>query len=373
MVDALDIGGVRGRPGALACGMLDAVALPTGDMDRFPVVVAQGREPGPTLWLTAGIHGNELTGVAVLHALLNDALAAQLRGAVVAVPTLNPAGLRASTRSAYYLYGADPNRLFPAPPGAADGSGEAEPPSAVEAAYARLFEHIKASADYLIDLHCASIYSIPFAFLDPVYYSEDDSEEEARRLLETTRAMADAFGMSVIQEFVSDQYLSKKLHRSVSGAALNTARIPAFTAELGSSFVISRAVRDAAVAGLRNVMRWAGMLGGPAEPVRGVPVVRPGYAVRRTHHPRVPVSCIVHHLVEPGDAVREGQPVAEMRDIFGRPAGGDGLLRTEHDGFVLMVHNGAAFFENEAVLTLAVRDGSDLVLRYPENASAPGA
>ncbi|GAB4435511.1 MAG: succinylglutamate desuccinylase/aspartoacylase family protein [Anaerolineae bacterium] len=373
MVAQLEIGTAKGQPGRLAYGAVDAVPLPTGDFDRFPIVIAQGREPGPTLWLTASIHGNEYTGLAVLHRLLDDDLARRLRGAVVAAPTLNPAGLRAGTRSAYYLGGADPNRLFPAPPLAGEAEGDAtEPPSALESAYRRLFDVIRGTADYLIDLHCASIASIPFAFIDPVFYREggdgpDGDKATTNRLYETVQGMAEAFGLSVIREFVSREYLSKKLHRSVSGALLNLAHIPAFTAELGSSFVVDRAARDAAVAGLRNVMRWAGMLDGPMEPVAGVPIIRPGYPVRRMVHPRVPCSCIVHYLVNPGDAVRQGQPVAELRDIYGRPATDDGLLRTDHDGHVLAVFNGALFFENEAIMTLAVSDEREMVLPYPDN------
>jgi predicted deacylase len=283
----------------------------------------------------------------------------------VAIPTLSPAGLRTGERSPYYLYGKDPNRMFPGLtlPNDPDNS---QYPSALEMAYARLFERIDATADYLIDLHDYGIVSIPFAFRDPIFYREPRDKPIARKLQQTVGQMLDALGLTVVNEYVSDEYLKLNLHRSVSGAALNTARIPAFTVEIGGQKVVnSEAVRAVAV-GIRNVMRWAGMLPGPAEPITGVTVIDPGYPVRRMTHPRVPQSCIVHHLVQPGDRVQAGDPVARMVDIYGRPAGpDDGLLRTDYDGFVMGLFPGMAFYPNDSIIGLAVRDDSELLLPVP--------
>lgn len=67
---------------------------------------------GPTLWLTANIHGPELAGLPVIHRLLTADLAARLHGTLIAVPSLNPAGLRTMERLPYYSH-TDPNRLWP--------------------------------------------------------------------------------------------------------------------------------------------------------------------------------------------------------------------------------------------------------------------
>ncbi len=79
--------------------------------------------------------------------------------------------------------------------------------------------------------------------------------------------------------------------------------------------------------------------------------------MRRTIHPRVPQACIVHHLVQPGDLLAPGDPVARMVDIYGRAIGPDsGLLRTKFEGFVLGLFPGMAFYPNDAILGLAIRD-----------------
>src|SRR5437764_785966 len=147
MKSKLEIGSACGQPGQLTYGMLEAVGLPSGGSDNFPIIIAQGPYDGPVLWLTASIHGAEYTGIQVIHQLMTAELVEHLHGAVVAVPTLNPAGLRTVDRSAYYLRGQDPNRLFPAPPRRVVATPDF-PTSALELAYQRLFEHITRTGDY---------------------------------------------------------------------------------------------------------------------------------------------------------------------------------------------------------------------------------
>lgn len=53
----LRIGTAEARPGALTYGHLDVLDHPNGIPERLPVLIAQGRDDGPTLWLTANIHG----------------------------------------------------------------------------------------------------------------------------------------------------------------------------------------------------------------------------------------------------------------------------------------------------------------------------
>jgi len=366
MPTSIQIGTAASRPGDIIYGTFEAVSLPTGGADSFPVIIAQGRKANsPVLWLTGNIHGGEYDGLATIHQLITPELVAQLSGTIIAIPTLNPAGLRTGERSPYYLYGKDPNRLFPGMP-VLKLDAEPQYPSALEVAYARLFERIDATADYLIDLHNYGIVSIPFAFRDPIFYRESRDESVARKLQKTVDEMLAALGFTIINEFVSDEYLRLNLHRSVSGAALNTARIPAITVELGGQKVMNTHSVSAAVSGIRNILRWAGMLPGPAESITGIPVIDPGYPVRRMQHPRVPEACIVHPLVQPGDWVKAGDPVARMVDIYGRPVGSKhGALCSDFGGFVLGLYPGMAFYPNEAIMGLAVPDNNDMVLPVP--------
>lgn len=367
MSKTITIGSARAVPGTIQYGRWEALQHPTGHRENLPVIIAQGEQEGPCIWLTAGIHGPEHSGPLVLYDLISPELVAALRGTIVALPALNPAGLRTARREPYHAP-KDPNRLWPdgRPPRPPDP--DKDPPSSLEKAYARLFDLILESADYLIDFHNAWIGSIPFAFRDRVLY-HDDQEAEANRaraekLSATQQEMLVAYGHTVVIEFPPEKYIDDKLHRSTSGATLLVGGIPAFTVELGTGLVPDPAIVAAAVAGTRNVLRWAGMLPGDAESIQGVKVVDPGFPVRRQATPRVPRPCVLRQLVKSGDLVQAGEPVAHMLDIWGRPVG-EGVLRAEADGVVLGLPHGIYRYPGDPALYMAVRDEAPLVAPYP--------
>ena len=364
---SLTLGTAAAKAGEITYGEFDIVQHPVGGVDRMPVVIAQGKTDGPVFWITAGIHGPEHAGIQALHRLITPDLVRDLRGTLVAIPALNPAGLRRMDREAYYHHG-DPNRLWP------DGKPKKEdpdtdPPSALEQAFGRLFEEIRQSADFYIDLHNASTGSISFVFRDRVMYRKDGDAEKNRAEAEALNVklieMCDAYGHSVVGEFPVRKYMEEKLHRSSTAAAVNIARIPALTMELGTGHMPDPHIVHAAVAGLRNVLRWAGMLGGYPEPITGIRIADPGFPCRRRSTPRVSQPCIVRHLVEPGDIVRKGDLIAEVRDIWGRPTG-EKILRSEYDGWIIGRTHGIVYYPGTEVVGMAIKDDLPTVQPYPK-------
>jgi predicted deacylase len=198
-------------------------------------------------------------------------------------PGAQSAGLRTMKREPYHAE-TDPNRLWPEiKPRQPDP--DKRPPSSLELAFKRIFEAMTASADFMIDYHCAWTDSISFVFRDRVMYVEDKAVAEA--LAARQDEMIRAYGHTVITEFPVEKYIDEKLHRSTSGAALLVSHIPSFTVELGTGDMPDPRIIRASVAGTRNVLRWAGMLDGDREPITGIKVVEPGFRVRRMMTPRV--------------------------------------------------------------------------------------
>ncbi len=360
---SLTIGTAAAKRGEIVYGEYFLVQHPVGGADVLPVIIAQGNEDGPVFWITAGIHGIEHAGIQVIHKLITSELVKQMRGTVIAIPALNPAGLRTLNRQAYYHAG-DPNRLFP------DGrlpkpDPDKAPPSALEQAYARLFEDIKSTASFYFDLHCMSNGALSFIFRDRILYRKGDeaARKRAEELSLKMDEMAQAYGHTVTADFAVGKYIDEKLHRATTAAIAMLAGIPALTAELSSPYTPLPAVVNAGVAGLRNVMRWGGMLEGEMEPITGIKVVDPGYPTHRRSVARVTQSCIVHHLKEPGDLVKVGDPLVEMRDAWGRPLG---VLTSEYDGFVISRPTGILYYPGEATVLLAIRDHEPRVGEYPE-------
>jgi predicted deacylase len=129
------------------------------------------------------------------------------------------------------------------------------PPSALEMAFKRLFEAMTASADFVIDYHCAWTDSLSFVFQDRVMYASDQNRAEAETLATRQDEMIRAYGHTVVTEFPVEKYIDEKLHRSTTGAALLLGHIPSFTVELGTGDMPDPRIIQASVAGTRNVLR----------------------------------------------------------------------------------------------------------------------
>jgi hypothetical protein len=109
-----------------------------------PVLVINGRLAGPTLCLTAAVHGDELNGIEMVRRVMHDLNPQKVAGAVVGVPIVNLQGFRRGSR--YLPDRRDLNRYFPGNP---RGS------AAARIAYS-FFTDVVLHCDALIDLHTGS-------------------------------------------------------------------------------------------------------------------------------------------------------------------------------------------------------------------------
>ncbi len=116
----------------------EGIAAPT------PVLVVNGQTAGPTLCLTAAIHGDELNGIEIVRRVLYEVEPEKLSGALIGVPIVNLHGFHRNSR--YLPDRRDLNRFFPGNP---IGS------SASRIAYS-FFNQIIRRCDALVDLHTGS-------------------------------------------------------------------------------------------------------------------------------------------------------------------------------------------------------------------------
>jgi predicted deacylase len=68
--ESFAIGNVRVRAGASRDVELPITRLVTGGDVSLPVRVVHGREPGPVVWVSGAIHGDEVIGVEVIRELI---------------------------------------------------------------------------------------------------------------------------------------------------------------------------------------------------------------------------------------------------------------------------------------------------------------
>jgi len=120
----------------------EGIASPT------PVLVVNGAKPGPTLCLTAAVHGDELNGIETVRRVMYTLEAESLSGTVIGVPIVNLPGFHRGSR--YLPDRRDLNRFFPGNP---QGS------SAARIAHS-FFREIISHCHALVDLHTGSFHRI---------------------------------------------------------------------------------------------------------------------------------------------------------------------------------------------------------------------
>ena len=192
-----------------------------------PVFAARGASPGPTLCLTAGVHGDELNGVEVARRAFAGADAATLRGTLIALPAINAEGVRAGNR--YLSDRRDLNRSFP---GKAGGS------VAALIAYA-VFTGVLGHCDALIDLHTAS--------------NNRDNLPQIRADLSkpAIRELAIHFGLGIV---IGGAGPNGSLRSEAAKAG-----IAAIIYEAGEPYRFQEEEIARGVQGVRNVMAYLGM------------------------------------------------------------------------------------------------------------------
>ncbi|WP_288132358.1 succinylglutamate desuccinylase/aspartoacylase family protein [Microbulbifer sp.] len=313
MQEEFSIAGVSVARGESRRIELPVVHLYTDTEMAIPVYVQRGRKPGPTLFVSAAIHGDELNGVEIISRLINRRSLKSLRGTLIAVPVVNVYGVLNQSR--YLPDRRDLNRAFP---GSAKGS--------LAARMAHVFlNEIVSKCDYGIDLHTGAIHR---SNLPQIRANLDDAE---------TRKMAAAFGVPVLMN-------STLRDGSLRQAAADLG-VRILLYEAGEALRFDEFCIRAGVKGVQNVMRHLGML--PPKGGRGN--IEP-FIARQSGWVRAGSSGIVNHKRQLGDHVRKGEVLANISDLYGNHL--DSVL-CNADGIIVGKQNIPLIQEGEAMYHIA--------------------
>lgn len=268
--------------------------------------VIQGSQSGPSLYVGAGTHGNELQGVEACRRLADEIEPAALSGQLVVVPLQNPVAFRHRLRL-NPVDGKDLDRLYP-------GSDHG---TATERLAYTLYSKLAATADVVIDLHSGGVGSINI----PHIYAPSIPP---KRTKSTSLELGKAFGAEVlIDTKPSIDYHFDLEHPSpyfcnVQGSA-------GLYVELGEGGRVDEHYVQFALRGVKNVLRKLGMLGGVIEEQGRRRVVT------RTSVVRSKTSGILLRHFEVGQEVRKDTSIADVVGVFGGreeiPAPSDGIVQ----------------------------------------------
>ena len=300
-----------------------------------PVFSFVSPNDGATVVITANVHGDEVTGVAVAHQLIERLSDQILRGKIVVYPTMNPDGLAKMTR---LCHGQDLNRLFP---------GDALGSPAERSARVFWDDIYRQHPDLLIDIHADSPISIPYAITDRVITVNG---ERRATIEERAELFAEATGFTVLREYAEKQYSNYNLHRSLSGAACNRIHTPSLTIEAGPRLF---ADPDTVEATIRAVFGVLGAIGVTAKLEETHVSKIECKNLRRSPGPKPTKSGVLHLLTTPGDKVRRGTAIAEVRNLSGDTIE---VLRSAGDAYVIALPERIWAKTGVAVGTFAIED-----------------
>ena len=256
--------------------------LPTGTPLSMPILVRRGRKDGPSLFVSAAIHGDELNGVEIIRRLNQQKGLSRLHGTLITIPVVNVYGVIHHSR--YLPDRRDLNRSFP---GSQRGS--------VASRLANIFmTEIVANCTHGIDLHTGAIHR---SNLPQLRVNIDDPE---------TRSLAQAFGVPVI--------INSDLRDGSLRQAASERGIPMLLYEAGEALRFDELSIRAGVKGIVNVMRELGML--PARRRSSRKTIEPIVA-RSTAWVRAPESGIFRAFASLGVRVSKGDVLGVVDSTFG--------------------------------------------------------
>lgn len=285
----------------------------TGDPIAIPIRVLRGARPGPHLFVSAALHGDELTGTGIIHELLHGDPLELDCGTLLLIPVVNVFGFENHDR--YLPDRRDLNRVFP---GLAGGS------LASRIAHTFMTE-IVAQCEYGIDLHSAAQTRTNFPNV-----RGDLSIERVRRI-------ARAFGCQLV---VDGKGPEGCMRREACKAGCATIIL-----EAGEPMKAEPEIMVHGVRGIRNVLIDLGMIRGEQHEPSWQSIVR------KTTWIRAEVGGFLRFHVSPGDIVEEGHPVASNFSILDTH---QRVLRSPVDGIVLGMATSPAVKPGEPVCHIAI-------------------
>ena len=278
----------------------------------MPVVVINGKHPGPTVWLSGAIHGDELNGVEVVRKVLPRIDQRTLRGAIIAVPVVNVFGFVEQSR--YLPDGRDLNRSFP-------GSSRGSMASQLAALF---MKEVVMQCDLGIDLHTAAAHrtNVPQvrAYLDDA----------------ATLELAKAFGAP----FLIDSRLRDGSLRS----AATKKGIKVLLYEAGQ---IHRFDEDAVETGVNGVLR---VLEAMEMGTWDTPPFRRPIEIQSTRWVRARRAGLMQLDVELGDEVTKGDVIGSISDALGNRAA---RITAPSSGHIIALNQNPLVSQGDALVHVA--------------------
>ncbi len=278
VIDELDLSTIE--PGARKRFAIPLVNDGLGMPIYVPVMVAKGHEDGPTLAVTAAVHGNELNGIPVVQRVFKEVASENIRGTLIGIPVVNVPGLQMMQRK--FNDGEDLNRIMP---------GKERGNTSDMYAY-RLVTRILNVVDYLVDLHTAS-----FGRINSYYIRANMQDKENAQLARLQNAQI------IVDSPAPDSTLR---------GYLGTQGKKAITLEVGDPSRFQKGLIRSGLTGIFNTLSYLNMMDGEVEDPEGEP-----YVCSHSYWQYTDEGGFLEVHPQVTELVKKGQVIATVRNIYG--------------------------------------------------------
>jgi hypothetical protein len=302
------IAGVDIKPGSRYSNFL-SVGNRAATHVKLPFTVIRGSRDGPTICITAGVHGTEYVGIDTAIRLSNKVKPDDVRGTLIVVPTVNVPGFEART----YVSPIDGVNIQGSFPGKSNGTIS-------HLISYTVFREFISKSDYYLDLHGGDIHESEIGFAG--FFETGNRRIDAR-----SEQMAKALGFEYIWHTSRDGPMPKGSSWRIGPET----GIPSALAEFGSGDKLMPEEVSAMCDGVLNVMRHLRIVKGRALKKAGQKTVAHFAPLRVTQ------GGLFHVHVAPGDIVSRGDVVGEVINLQGEKIE---TVRSPTEGVVLaLIHN----------------------------------
>jgi len=264
------------------------------ETQKIPLITIKSLKPGPTVLLTAGIHGDEVGGTMIIQEIFKILKGHLLRGHLYAFPLLNPTGFENVSRYLSQGHQEDLNRLFPGKKGGTTAEKTAD----------EIFKMIMGKKpDLVLDIHNDWRESIPHNLIDyQVKIAKNQAHEKAKEISQQT-------GLITVLD-------SKDIEGTLSYNLVKQG-IPALVMEFGEPQIKTGKNIKVGVKAIINLLRKLKMVKPTGKIfIHPTTVVLSGKILKYADQSSS-TNGLVRFCARPGQMVKKGETVAAIYDVSG--------------------------------------------------------
>ncbi|BDS11352.1 succinylglutamate desuccinylase/aspartoacylase family protein [Aureispira anguillae] len=298
---------------------LNIAKLHTGTSLAIPIIVERGKEDGPCLLLTGGIHGDEVNGVEIVRQIVANGYNKPTKGTVVCIPVINVFGFLNQNRE--FPDGRDLNRVFP---GSRRGS------LASRFAY-HIIRGITPHIDFCIDYHTGGAARFN--------YSQIRLDADCKETL----ALAKVFGT----KFIVDAENRDKSFRKT----LSTMGKKVLLFEGGKSLHLDRVVTQVGIHGALRVMQHLEMRDFTKELKEMASLnVKTPILVKKSTWIRAKHSGMFRTKLKLGSKVYKGEAIGSISDPYGDF---EMPVTATYDGYIICANHAPIVNQGDALIHIS--------------------